>query len=237
MSGIDDDLLPDAFSWMTFKFKSLRVIDNVLSSHMHSLKTEVHVKQSCTEQQLSVALEKIHFWFDHIVSSAIMFNRDNGFALDMMFDDEGRQKTGNFPMVMPEDPSEDFLAVIFQSKLNALGGGQVMFSFVEISSDTRENLSCGFAGHAEMYLPSMVEWIGERAFHAQPWWARNDGSTFDVIPGENADLSKPPQFGYDISFIEKQFLKENSEAAIIIKPEFKPRVISGGLDDNSNPEN
>lgn len=230
----DDDDMPDAFSWMSFKFKTLRVIDNVLAAQMNTLKAEVHVKESCQEQDLSIALEKIHFFFDHIVSSAIMFSRDNEFALDMMFDDTGRQRTGNFPMILPEDPTEDFLALVFQSKLNALGGGKVWFSFVELSADTRENLTCGFAGHAHMYLPEMSQWVGPRAYHEAPWWERNDGSTFDIIPGEDADLTKPPQFGYDISFIEKQFLKSNAEQAIIVRPEFKPRIISGGLDNNDN---
>jgi hypothetical protein len=56
----------------------------------------------------------------------------------------------------------------------------------------------------------------------------------DMIPTEEADLANPPHIGYDLSFIEKQFLKEGTEAAIIIRPEFKPRVISGGLDDNND---
>jgi hypothetical protein len=236
MSGFDDDFFTDAFTWMTFKFKTVRIIDNIITAHVNKLKTEVMVKEDCSEQELSIALEKIHFWFDNIVSTSLIFCRDNEFALDMMFDENGKQRTGNFPMVLADDPTDDHLAMVFQSKLNALGDGSLMFSMIEMSSDNRENLTCAFVGHGEMCLPTMEEWVGDRSFHNVPWWARNDGSTLDIIPGPNADLTNPPSFGYDLGFIEKQFLKEQSDAAIIIRPEFKPRVISGGLDDNNDTE-
>lgn len=237
MSGFDDeDFLTDAFTWMNFKFKTVRIVDNIITAHVNKLKAEVMVKENCSEQELSIALEKIHFWFENIVSTSIMFCRDNEFALDMMFDDNGKQRTGNFPMVFPDDPTDDHIAMVFQAKLNALGNECILFGPIEMSSDTRENLTCCFAGHGEFYLPTMAEWVGDRSYHDKPWWSRNDGSTLDMIPSPDADVTKPPHFGYDMSFIEKQFLKEQSEAAIIIRPEFNPRVISGGLDDNNNPE-
>lgn len=235
MSGFDDDdFFSDSFTWMTFKFKTVRIVDNIITAHVNTLKAEVMINESTTEQELNVALEKIHFWFDNIVSTAIMFCRDNEFAIDMMFDDDGKQRTGNFPMVLPDDPTDDHIAMVFQSKMNALGGNSVMFGLIEVTSDSRENLTCAFAGHGEMYLPTMLEWVGARTYHDKPWWSRNDGSTLDMIPTDTADLSNPPHIGYDMSFIEKQFLKEGTEAAIIIRPEFKPRVISGGLDDNND---
>lgn len=235
MSGFDDDdFFSDSFTWMTFKFKTVRIVDNIITAHVNTLKAEVMINESTTEQELNVALEKIHFWFDNIVSTAIMFCRDNEFALDMMIDDDGKQRTGNFPMVFPDDPTDDHIAMVFQSKMNALGGNSVMFGLIEVTSDSRENLTCAFAGHGEMYLPTMLEWAGPRTYHDKPWWSRNDGSTLDMIPTEHADLANPPHIGYDMSFIEKQFLKEGTEAAIIIRPEFKPRVISGGLDDNND---
>lgn len=224
----------DSFSWMTFKFKSVRVIEDIINPGFYSLKTEVAIKPGCDEQDLSIALEKIHFWFDHIMNSAIMFSQDNAYAARIVLDDEGRMIGGNYPMVFPEEPTEDLMAIVFLSKLNALGGGKIMFMSVELSSDTRENLTCGFAGDPEDYLPTMDEWIGERKYHSVPWWGRNDGSTFDMNPAPDADLTSNPCFGFDMSMIEKQILKEQSDAAIIIRPEFKPRVIHGGNHDNKD---
>lgn len=225
---MDDKLFQDSFSWMTFKFKSVRVFDDIINPGFYSLKTEVAIKPGCSEQDLSIALEKIHFWFEHIMSSSIMFAQDNTYAARIVLDDEGRVIGGNYPMVFPEDPTEDLMAIVFLSKLNALGGGKIMFISVELSSDTRENLTCGFAGDPDDYLPTIDEWVGERHYHTVPWWGRNDGSTFDMNPGPEADLSANPCFGFDMTVIEKQILKEESDAAIIIRPEFKPRVIHGG---------
>jgi hypothetical protein len=228
----DDDMIQDAFTLMTFRFKTLRVIDNVLIAYSNSLKTEVHVSETCTETELAISLEKIHFWYDRIVSSAIIFDRTNDFALNMMFDENGRQICGNMPMACPEPPNDDLLAMIFQSKMNALSSDNIAFTTVELTSDSRENMTSIFAGYASLYLPMMSEWVGERSFHEVPWWQRDDGETIDMIPGPEADLANPPKFGYDMSFIEKRFLQKDNDTAIIIKPDFKPRVISGGLDND-----
>jgi hypothetical protein len=73
MSGFDDDdFFSDSFTWMTFKFKTIRIVDNIITAHVNTLKAEVMINEGTNEQALNVALEKIHFWFDNIVSTEIM---------------------------------------------------------------------------------------------------------------------------------------------------------------------
>ena len=227
----DDAGFPESFSTISFKFKTIRIVDNVVTAFVNTVRCDVYIDEDADDQDITIALEKIHFWFDHIVSNGIMFNRENAFALNVMFDEHGIARSGNIPIVLPDDPTDDHLAAIMHCKLNALGGGVVNFGTIEIHSDTKENLIVTFTGYGEVVLPSMEEWIGERYFHDVPWWSRGDGSTLDVIPLDDSDLTTPPVTGVDMSFIEERFRRSGSDAAIIIRPEFKPEIISGGKDD------
>lgn len=228
----DDDIeFPESFSSISFKFKTIRIVDNVITAFHNEIRSEVYIDEDADDRDISMALEKIHFWFDYIVSNGVMFARDNDFALSVMFDPEGMARSGNIPIVCPDDPTDDHIIAIMHAKLNALGNGVINFGGLEIHSDTRENLIVTFTGYGELILPDMEEWIGERHFHSVPWWCRGDGSTLDVVPLEESDLTKPPTTGVDMSFIEDRFRRSDSDAAIIIRPEFKPEIIRGGKDD------
>lgn len=230
--SVDDDFdFPESFSSISFKFKTIRIVDNIFTAFVNTLRSEVYINEEATDQEINIALEKIHFWFDQIVSNSIIFNRDNAFAMALMFDESGHVRTANIPMVLPDEPNDDFLAAMLHCKLNALGDGIINFGTIELTSDTRENLLVIFTGFGEMMLPNMEEWVGERAYHKLPWWCRNDGSTLDVIPSEDSDLLDPPEVGVDLGFIADRYRRKNSEVAMVIRPSFKPEVIPGGLDD------
>lgn len=233
---MDEEDIIESYTWVTFKFKTIRVLDNIITAHNNVLKVEIGIEADTTETDVNIVLEKIHFWFETIVSNSVIFSRDNEFALGMMFDENGNARTQNIPMIVPGEPTDDFLVMIFQAKLAAFGAGVMGFGTVEMTSDTRENLTTVFVGEGEEYLPSMEEWIGEHSYFEYPWWARDDGTTLDVIPPEDADLADPPFIGIDMSFIEARYKKNEQEGPMIIKPEFRPTVISGGKDSNDNPE-
>ena len=233
----DDDFEPpESYTSISFKFKTIRIVDNVITAFTNVLNTEVYIDEDADDVSINVALEKIHFWFDYIVSNGILFNRDNEFALSLMFDEHGLSKTANIPIVLPDEPSDDIICAMLHSKLNALGNNVMHFGNMNITSDTKENLVLTFIGMGELMLPAMDEWIGARAFHDKPWWSRNDGSTLDIIPLDDSDLSEPPDFGVDLTFIEDRFQKKTSNTSMVIRPEFKPQVINGGKTDD-DPKN
>lgn len=232
---MDDDEELDLFgeynTQVTFKFRSIRIIDHIMVSNASTVKVEMFLSDEVTEEDVSSCLEKIHFWFDNIMSNSVLFCRDNAAALDLLFDDRGVSRMRNFPMEMPEEPSDDFLIIILHSKMNALAGDQITFGVIELQSDTRELLTYTFTGYGELCLPEMSEWVGDRAYHQVPWWARNDGSTLDIIPDDNDDLKDIKFVGVDLSFIDARFRKNTNP--IIIRPDkFKPRVIDGGKNDD-----
>lgn len=227
----DDSDFPESITSICFKFKTIRIVDNVITSFVNTVRSEVYIDPESPPRDISMTLEKIHFWFDYIVSNSIMFNRENEYALQIMFDSKGNTRAGNIPIVLPDEPDDDLLAALLHCKLNALGNGIVNFGKIDLTSDTRENLMVTFIGYGEMLLPTMEEWVGDRYFHNVPWWGRNDGSTLDVIPGAEADLTKPPIVGVDLSFIEDRYKNQTTSTPIILRPAFKPEVINGGKDD------
>jgi len=230
----EEEMVDTTFTWLNFKFKTIRIVENVFTAHTTSLKVEVLMDTTTSERDINIVIEKIHFWFDHIVSNSILFNRDNEFALQVLFDEDGASKTDNFAMVFPEEPTDDVLARAMHSKLNAFGGDKVGFGMIELQSDTRELLTCSYTGYGEYELPPIEEWVGDRSYHSKPWWARDDGDTLDVIPDPDADLTQVPCLGIDMSFIEQRYRRSGDDTAIIIKPAFKPEVISGGKDEPKN---
>lgn len=228
---MSDEYLVENFTTVTFKFKSIRVVDSIITAHVSTLKAEMMLPEEVSDIGVTIALEKIHFWFDQIVPHCVMFCRSNQNAMDMLFDENSAPRTENFPMVFPDEPTDDVVAVVFHSKINALAEGQMFFGMVEIQSDTREMITYSFNGLCEEALMQMDEWVGARAYHTKPWWARPDGDTLDVIPTPDSDLTNPPRVGMDLSFIDSKFKRNASDTTIIIRPQFTPEVISGGKDD------
>lgn len=226
MENYDDE--DTCYTWAHFKFKSIRIVENTLTSSFSKMKAEIITSDEATDADIKTVLDKIHFWFDSIVGNGIMFERDNEFALNLLFTELGIARTDNIPIVMPAIPSDDVLARILHAKLNALGNEKVFFGMLEITSDN--DFTITFTGDGESELPDMSEWIGERSYFEKPWWARNDGTTLDVIPEDTADLSVKPVLGVDISFIDTRY-KPQDDVAIILRPKFSPEVISGGKND------
>lgn len=231
---MDDIELPETelFVNFTHTFKIIRVIANRLIPTTLKLKTEVIYDELDLDEEYlvecQIALQKIRYWFDNCVANSVVFSRDNDWALQAFLNEEGKVSVQNRLVVLPDEPTDAELAEIFQSKMNALGGGNMEFGFVELTSDDANGLSFMFTGDGAFNLPDMEEWIGERTFFSKPWWNRDDASTLDVIPDEDEDLNKPPEWAYSLDFIGDPLRKKPSGSARIIRPEFRPQVIDGG---------
>lgn len=244
MFSDDDDeiVFNELFIKLTQKFKAIRVMDNNLIPTSWVLETEViygnvnidEVDDEEYEFNIRAALTKIQFWFSQFVDGSIIVNRDNEWSSQTLFTPEGSPNISNNIIVLPGDPTDAMLAEVFQSKLNALSGGFITFGVVELKSDDPSNLSFMYVGDSNETLPSMDDWTGPNNWFDEPWWARNDASTFDAIPAEDADLSDIPQFASSLDFIVDALRPKNKNVTNIIKPKFNPSVIDGGLSDKDD---
>jgi len=224
---------PEFIVKLALEFKAIRITENRLVPTRWKLQAEVLYEDVEDEEaleyelEIKVAIAKIKYWLENSVDGALMFCVDNEWAHNALFNEEGKVNSGNNLMMLPEEPTDDLIAEILHSKMNAFGGGVLEFGIIELTSDDESGLSFMFTGSGEHNLPEMAEWVGEQAYFGKPWWARDDASTVDVIPPEGADLSKAPASAYSLDFIRQGFRKALGEEAVVLRPAFRPEVIKG----------
>jgi hypothetical protein len=231
----------DHYVTLNLNFKAIRVMDKQLIPTTWTLKTgiswgeEDENEEDMSDEEIDVvdyrtqlALLKIRYWFNNVITGGVLFSRTNTWALRAFVDENGMQDVQNQLIVLPDNPVDTLLAEIFQSKMNAFAGNEMFFEYVDLTADDADGFSFLFAGSGEYNLPNMEEWIGERSYFSKPWWARDDASTIDVIPDEDADLKNLPNFAYSLDFLGDGMRDIKKPEARIIRPEFKPEIINGG---------
>jgi hypothetical protein len=124
------------------------------------------------------------------------------------------------------EPDDQHLAALFQAKLQALATSVMVFGPVEVQSDNQLGLQFTFVGDSNAVLPKIEDWVGKRSFFDKPWWDRDDGSTLDILPAEDADLTVKPPWAFSFDFLSHQ--KPTPTQVKIVRPEFRPTVIDGG---------
>ena len=238
MSDIDD--IPEFIVRLSLDFNGIRAVGSKLTPTKWKLVAEVLYDEFPEDEEeddfgVKVAIAKIRYWFDNVFSGSMIFDGGNEFAHRSFFDDDGRRAVDNNVVILPAPPTDDLLMEVLHSKLNALGAPYIQFGTMELTSDDDNQLSYIFTGLGETNLPSITDWVGERAFFDKPWWARDDGSTYDSIPDEDADLSQKPTSAFSLDFVRKSLESKNDQEAVIIRPAtFNPTIIAGGLDSDGN---
>lgn len=232
---MSDSIEPEIYVKLNLTFRALRVINNRIIPTNWDITVDVIYDETPPQDQklnqdieVRGALAKIRYWFNNIIDGSILFNRNNTWAVNAFTSLEGSQTLDNVLVLLPFDPTDEILAQVFQSKMNALAGNHITFGAIDIASDDTEGLSFLFTGISELNLPSMDEWIGERTYFSKPWWCRDDGSTLDVVPNEDNDLNDVPEFAISLDFLVERFRPKDMPKAQIIRAEFRPQVIKGG---------
>lgn len=230
MSDIDDDANELYLHYKT-DFKATRIIDAVLYPTNFTLESDVwfdmdNVPAEDRDYTLNLILMKIDFFYKNIIDNSIMFGDLNEWAIPSLLDNN-TPRVDNILVRCPFQPSDDHLAMLFQSKMNALGNGNLVFGAVTVSSDNSRGLSFTFVGDGAYCLPDISEWIGERSFFENPWWDRNDSSSMDIVPKEDDDLTIKPEFAFDLDFLGESLKPNKTEIYTnnVIKPKFKPYVV------------
>lgn len=226
--------LPNLLIDFEFEAKLVRIVENVIIPSRLKITADVMDSGDGDDEDVEVAFTKIKFWFENIVSRCVAFSRDNRAAHEIVLTDDGSNRTGNILMLTPDDPGDEHLAPLFQSKMTALSAGALVFANVAIKSDNVSGLTFTFVADPESVLPNIDDWIGPHRFFDKPWWQRDDASTLDIPPSPDADLTKSPPWAYSLDFIA-QVIKPNTAATeqnAIIRPTFRPTIIAGGKKDD-----
>lgn len=234
----DEFDIPEFIVKLNLNFKAIRVVGNKMIPTTWSINTEVIYEEVEDDEtgdksldldlEIRTTISKIKYWVENVLEGSILFCADNPWAYHAFFDEAGKCSMENTIVMLPSEPSDDLVAEVLHSKMNALGNPHVEFGVVELTSDDKTGFSYLFVGNGEMNLPTMDEWVGDHAYFDKPWWARNDGSTIDTIPPEGADVNEKPSYAFSLDFIRQQYRKQFADEAVVIRPNFTPRVIDGG---------
>jgi hypothetical protein len=213
---------------LEYDIKLVRLIGNTFVSSNINIQAEVIPHSDLDQEDFEIALSKCRFWLETIASRCVVFFRDNELALEMLIDENGKNRCSNYIMLTPFEPTDDHLAGLMQSKLTALANKTMTFGSVRIKSDNANGLVFRFVGDADDFLPPMSEWIGEYSYFDKPWWNRDDASTLDVVPPPDTDLTVLPSWAFKLDFLEQAI---RAPQDVIVRPDFKPKIIKGGQDE------
>lgn len=233
---IMDEEFPEFIIKLNLEFSAIRVVKNRLEPTTWKLAVELiydDYDENETEDQaetsdlaIKVTIAKIKYWLEHVVTNSVIFAFDNEWAALNFFDEDGICSIANNVMVLPKEPSDDTIAEILQAKFNAFGGDNLGFGLVELTSTNKNNLSYMFTGSGYNNLPLMNEWIGDIAFHKEPWWNRDDATTTDSVPEDEEALNNPPVTP-NLDFVRSAILMQSGRSATVVRPSFRPQVITG----------
>lgn len=228
--------IPEFIVRLNLEANAIRVVDSKLSPSRWKISVDLYELDNDFEPEqndigIKTAIAKIRYWLENIFQNSLILSPGNSWAAKAFFNQEGHTTSSNNIVLLPDDPSDDIIAEILQSKFNAFGYPYLQFGSLELVNDDDPVLSYIFNGVGEINLPEMDDWIGTHAYHDVPWWARDDASTVDVIPSPDADLTDKPKSSFSLDFIRQTF-EQTPTSAAVIKPNFKPRVIDGGNSDD-----
>lgn len=178
-------------------------------------------------EEMVFAWRKIEYFMDSL-EQIMMVHAGNPLSVSVSIDSTTQScRFANPIMLTPEEPTEDHFATLLLSKLNKLGAGSISFGGVEVESLENHGIIVAVSGFTGDDLPTMVNWMGPNNWFDQPWWARDDGSTYDAFAPEETDVSQRPDWAYDW-----EFLREKPRAAgLVLNAGFKPRLVPQGDDD------
>lgn len=223
-----DDAELTHFISFRFKFNCIRVLDNFFLPSTFKGRVEVAASPD-NESGSMFPLDKIRFWLKHIENSIVIYTA-NQEAADMLVDPTNmRYRAGNELMLSPIDPTDTNIAILLQSKFNALADGELYFGPIQIESDLSEDLVFTFIGDAHDELPTWEDWIPQENpnWFDKPWWMRNDSSTMDISAPVGTDVSETPDWAFSLDFLRDEPSKSDGHPTIIAA-KFKPTVIEGG---------
>lgn len=211
------------------------ILEQIDDSEDSDVDDDEYLQQTDDFSNAKLGLSKIKFWIENLVSGSIVFCRNNKWARRSFLTKSGHIAVNNHLMILPNDPTDSLIAQVLHSKFNALSDGFILFETVHIESNNDPNdISYFFYGDGKSSLPPMKDWMGEPHWFKNPWWARDDASTIDVICPDDADMSEPPKFAYSLDFLGDIVNPPVYEDSKIVRADFRPKVIKGGNDDRAD---
>jgi len=186
------------------EFQAIRVYRNELVPTYYDLKFNYIPLEKSEDVNHFRAMERLEYFFNFVLSDVIICTKDNGW-INETFTKGGASLVSNSIMVIPTSITDEVLAQVLTSKAQVLANDALDIYRLELNVDgDNQGIIFEVDGSAHDLLPNMKDWMGERTYHPQPWWARRDGSVCDLTPDPDGEIGEPPQ-SFDMSFIDRSY--------------------------------
>jgi hypothetical protein len=228
---MSDELLdPDVFVRLSLAFRAIKVVQNHFVSGSWEFTVDIMPNSdlSISSTEICGAFAKIKYWVEEIVNGSIMFAHTNQWAVEQFFGSPENEPVANNIVLLPGPAADDLIAKVLHSKLQALSNNHLILGPIEVSSADGIGISIFYTGE-NSDLPNMEQWVGKRSFFDEPWWRRDDSSTLDVVPTDADNIDIKPQFAESLDFLVAQPRKKRRKKADVIRHNFRPNVINGGV--------
>jgi hypothetical protein len=231
----DDFTLPNhLFISLKKQFQATRVVDRQITPVTIDIKVDLSVDGQDDDdygERQAIALDKITYFVENILNESVMISGENQWAMESFIDGQD-VVTNNSLVVCPEDPEDAMLGELILSKFKALSQNAFQFHSIEIQASDGRGMSFTFIGSTpgeEFPVLDSENWF------SKPWWNRDDASAMDLTPPTGWDRNKPPRWAFSLAFLAERTQVEKEDHEVVVRPEFRPRIIQGGKD-TSGPE-
>lgn len=175
-----------SYSIIDFNFSAIRIIDKDLIpvefklsvSFMPSQKKRV--SYTTMIETAEKAYQRINYWVENHLVDVIIVHSENSTGLSIA------ATSNNLMMISPYEPYDETVAELFHSKLSSLSNGDLLIGEIRLSSSDNNSTAVYECTDKLYRLPTKVsEYLKAPTYHSVPWWARNDGYSFEFIKTDN----------------------------------------------------
>jgi hypothetical protein len=170
----------------------------------------------------NAAFLKMKFFIETIMHQSVFTHPDA--RVDMANID-------NQIVMLPHPPSNDIIAMVLHSKLNAIVREQIEVIAVSVKSKAHEpSISYTHADMAYPALPKLTDWVkSDKYYYDAAWWGRNSTHTQDFEVNAETDLTKMPKCDTILEDLEKAIMGEltleKKGGEIVDIARWKPEII------------
>lgn len=175
---------------MEYDFTGIRIIESTLMPvdwhvSINLVALDKKGKSEDAELNANIAYQRLYFWLETNLPNIIMVNvssEDDLYIANL---------SSNLMMYCPEDPYDDVIVQLLHSKLTALADGHLLVGEIKIKASDMTVQYSYEPGESGYNLPATTEeyYTEGKARDKSPWWARNDGFSFEFIRPDDATIS------------------------------------------------
>ncbi len=215
----DDTFESETCYFYSFKASFCRVLGDLMMGTNMAVKIGIEVVD---HDRMEIAITKVNHWLENYLSRAIAVHAHDTVAFDMLLDEHNQPRLDNPLMITPNEPTDAYMMVLLQAKIEAIADEVFYISSIEGKSDNADGLEVVYMGDVADILPPMEKWLTGSSWFTEPWWNRNDVSMIDSLMPEGADPSIRPMWAGTFEFLEN--INDTHPAQIIVG-DFTPKIV------------